>query len=179
LSGYNSCIAAESLEREPPYVSHVLSASGCANTRLLGAELEPIVAMVIVGETLLAVLFPVAIVFAARHKGLMHHYVMLTAFLVDALLLKMIMVARLMDGAWGEFPWTYFDTMLPHVLAATASDVLGVLTIYLGFRHRVRNAKGMFLPARGMMHRVSGAMFIISWYTSLILGMSVFSLTYY
>jgi len=129
---------------------------------------------VLIGETVLAALFVVALLMARKHRGREHHLILLGVFLVDELLLKPIMISRALDGTNGSFPWNG-TAVLPHLALAIAMTLLGIVTIFIGFKRSVRKGKKMFLPPKGKMHKLIGYAFVASWFASYVVGLWIFS----
>ena len=148
-----------------------------ALVNLFGAQVESRVALLMIGEIVIGVLLVLAFLLAARHKGRYHHYMILSAFLADELLMKPLMYQRLALGVFGSFP--YSGTVgLPHVLLAVSCSVLGALTVILGFWFRVKKEKQMFMPPKGRIHKVIGALYLISWFATMLYGVRIFVLFY-
>ena len=118
-----------------------------------------------------------AFVMPARHKGWYHHYMILSAFLADELVFKPLMYQRLTLGVFGSFP--YSGTIgLPHVLLAISATLLGAATVVLGFRFRIKKEKKMFMPPKGRVHRIFGALYLVSWFATMLYGVRIFVLFY-
>jgi hypothetical protein len=75
-------------------------------------------------------LFVTAVLMAALHKGRCHHYLVLSGFLLDELVMKPLMYQRLSLGVFGSFPYSG-TSAIPHLALAVITTVLGVLAIYL------------------------------------------------
>jgi hypothetical protein len=58
------------------------------------------------------------------------------------------------------------------------TTVSGIIAIYLGFRYRVKKDRKMFMPPKGRVHKIAGAVFYASWYLAFLLGLRVFLLFY-
>lgn len=144
---------------------------------LFGVQMPFQSAVLLVGESVVAALFVAAVLFAARHKGTYHHYLILSGFLVDELVMKPLMYQRLALGVLGSFPYTG-TVGLWHVSLSVAATVLGIATIYLGFRNRVKKGGKMFLPPKGRVHRYVGALYLASWAATLLLGLRIFATFY-
>lgn len=144
---------------------------------LFGAHVEPRIALLILGEITVGILLVASFIMAARHKGRYHHYMMLSAFLTDELVLKPLMYQRLTLGVFGSFP--YSGTLgLPHVLLAISATILGATTIFLGFKFRLKKGKKMFMPIKGRIHKIIGAVYLASWTATLLLGVRIFATFY-
>ncbi len=144
---------------------------------LFGALVEPRIAFLMIGEIVVGAVLVLAFVMAARHKGLYHHYMILSAFLTDELIFKSLMYQRLTLGVFGSFP--YPGTIgLPHVLLAVIATALGAATVVLGFRYRIKKGKKMFMPPKGRMHKIVGALYLLSWFAAMLYGVRVFVLFY-
>jgi len=144
---------------------------------LFGAHVEPRIAIIMIGEILVGVLLVLAFVMAARHKGLYHHYMILSAFLTDELIFKPLMYQRLTLGVFGSFP--YSGTIgLPHLMLAVTATALGAATVVLGFRYRIKKAKKMFMPPKGRIHKIVGALYLVSWFATMLYGVRIFALFY-
>ena len=144
-----------------------------ATVDLFGAQVEPRIAFLMIGEIAVGVLLVLAFVMAFRHIGRYHHYMMLSAFLTDELIFKPLMYQRLALGVFGSFP--YPGTIgLPHVLLAVSATVLGAATVILGFRFMIKKEKKMFMPPKGMIHKVFGALYLVSWFATMLYGIRIF-----
>jgi hypothetical protein len=144
---------------------------------LFGVQVESRVAFLIVGEIVVGAVLILALVMAARHKGWYHHYMILSAFLADELVMKPLMYQRLALGVFGSFP--YPGTIgLPHVLLAVSATVLGAVTVILGFRFRVKKKKKMFMPPKGRVHKIFGALYLASWFATMLYGIRIFASFY-
>lgn len=140
---------------------------------LFGAHVESRVAFLIIGEIVVGILLVLAFVMAARHKGRYHHYMILSAFLADELVFKPLMYQRLTLGVFGSFP--YSGTVgLPHIMLAISATVLGAATVVLGFRFRIKKGKKMFMPPKGRIHKIVGALYLVSWFATLLFGVLIF-----
>ncbi len=145
---------------------------------IFGISMPTEIAVSVVVEIILAGVFAIALVLAITHRGFYHHWIMLSAFLVDELLAKPIMVQRFMDGVLGDYPYSA-TSGLAHIGLSVVATVAGIVTIALGFKFRTRKERKMFLPPKGKrLHLVSGAVFFSSWYLAFILGMRIFSMFY-
>ena len=145
-----------------------------ALVELLGVRMPVEAAIVLVGEAVVGVVLVIAFYLAATHKGRYHHWMMLSAFLFDELVLKGIMVRKLLDGALGSYPYEGTGGT-PHVVLSAICTVAGIAVIYLGFRHRVRRAGNMFLPPKGRKpHKIVGLVYLASWAATLLVGMRIF-----
>jgi uncharacterized membrane protein YozB (DUF420 family) len=131
-----------------------------------------------VGSIVVACLLILAVVLGLRHKGVYHHHILLVAYLSDELILKVIMYSRLKLGVFGDFP--YGGTMAPmHIFLATVVTVLGLATIVLGFRYRVKKNRGMFMPPKGMKwHKPIGFLYVAFWFAAFLDGIYIFRSLY-
>jgi hypothetical protein len=134
-------------------------------------------AVLLVGESIIAVLFIVAVVLAALHKGTYHHYLVLSGFLLDELVFKPLMYQRLSLGVLGSFPYEA-TAGLPHIALSSVATVLGIVTIYLGFRYRTKKGWRMFMPPKGRIHRYIGASYLIAWAVTMVIGLRIFATFY-
>ena len=143
-----------------------------------GASVPEEAALLLVLELALGAVLVASFLMAVLHKGAWHHWMMLSAYVLDELVAKPLMVQRLMLGVVGDFP--YEGTVaLPHVALSVIASVFGLVTIVLGFRYRVKKERKMFMPAKGKkVHRLVGAVFLISWFASLVLGLRMFFIFY-
>ena len=124
------------------------------------------------GEILLAILLPVAIVLAARHRGTNHHWLMLGIFLADVVVFKTIMYVRAFSGAFGLFP---FDNLIfVHMIVSWIWVIAGIATIYFAFKYRTVRKGRMFMLPKGQIHRLTGFIAAGSWYLAFLIGISVF-----
>jgi len=144
---------------------------------LFGASVAPIVAFFLLGELAVLVTLIVAIILARLHKGSIHHYLVLIAFLSDSLLFKPLMLSRA-SSAWGSWPWDG-TRIAPHLLVSIVAAVLGVLAVVLGFRYRVKKGSKMFLPPKGKLHRTIGWLFLVLWLLTFTVGIVIFLETYF
>jgi uncharacterized membrane protein YozB (DUF420 family) len=144
---------------------------------LFGAHVEPRIAFLMMGEIVVGVLLALAFIMAARHKGRYHHYMILPAFLADELVIKPLMYQRLTLGVFGAFPYPG-TSGLPHILLAASATVLGTATMILGFKFRIKKEKKMFLPPKGKIHKIVGALYLVSWFATMLYGVRIFVLFY-
>jgi uncharacterized membrane protein YozB (DUF420 family) len=75
-------------------------------------------------------------------------------------------------------PWEG-TKIVPHLLISLLAAVLGVATVYLGFRYRVKKERKMFLPPKGKLHRIVGALFLVLWSATFAIGLVMFLETYF
>ena len=144
---------------------------------LLGVQMPVESAVLLIGEIVVAALFIVAVLFAARHKGTHHHYLILSGFLLDELVMKPLMYQRLSSGVLGSYP--YDGTAgLAHIVLSAVVTALGLVTIYLGFRHRVEKDRRMFMPPKGRIHKFAGASYLAAWAITMLLGIRIFATFY-
>jgi len=144
---------------------------------LFGVRLPEEAAVLLVGESVVASLFVAAVVLAARHRGTYHHYLILSGFLLDELVMKPLMYGRLALGVFGNYP--YSGTLgLPHIAVAILATVLGIVTVCMGFRYRVKKDRRMFLRPKGRIHRIVGASYLVAWAATLLLGLRIFATFY-
>lgn len=134
---------------------------------------------VLVGEALVGGLITAAVVMAQTHRGRYHHWMMLSAFLGDVLVVKPIMIYRISQGIFGPFPYSHTPAM-PHMILAALAAALGITNIYLGFKYRIISgkAKNFYLNEKGVRHRLIGAAFVAVWAATLIYGIYIFYTTY-
>jgi hypothetical protein len=144
---------------------------------LFGVSVPSQVAIVMIGEIVIAALFVTAVLMAAFHKGWYHHYLVLSGFLLDELVMKPLMYSRLSLGVFGSFPYKGTSAM-PHLVLAAAATVLGIAAIYLGFRYRTKKDHKMFMPPKGKIHRYIGALYLLAWLATLIGGLRIFGTFY-
>ena len=144
---------------------------------LFGATVAPIVAFFLFGELAILAALVVAFVLARMHKGSVHHYMMLTAFLADLLVFKPLMFSRA-SSVWGSYPWDG-TRIAPHLLISVVAAVLGASSVVLGFKYRIKKGPKMFLPPKGKLHRVAGALFLVLWSATLVIGLIIFLETYF
>lgn len=144
---------------------------------MLGVTMPVETAFMLLGEVAVGIVLLTAFVLALTHRGAYHHWMMLAAFLFDELVLKAMMVQKLMQGVLGDFPYTG-TSGLPHLLLSTLCTVAGLLAIYLGFRFRVKKDRRMFMPPKGRIHKVAGAVYIVSWLASFVIGLAIFRSSY-
>jgi uncharacterized membrane protein YozB (DUF420 family) len=140
---------------------------------IFGANVPLLVDVNLLGESILAVLLVVAFVLAAIHKGRVHHFLMLAVFALDLLVFKPIMFSLALNGSNGQFPWEG-SQILPHLIVSTIVAALGLVTIYLGYRNFVMKDGNMYMPRPGRVHRVVGALFIVLWLATYIVGVYIF-----
>ncbi len=141
-----------------------------------GVTVQPIVAFFLFGELAVLVVLLAAFVYARIHKGAVHHYMMLVAFLADLLILKPLMFSRA-SSTWGAFPWDG-TRIAPHFLVSLSVVVLGVITVILGFKFRVKKGSRMFLPPKGRMHKIIGWAFLGLWAATFVIGLVIFKENY-
>lgn len=144
---------------------------------LLGTVMPSQVAILMVGEIVIAGLFLSAVLMAALHRGWYHHYIVLSGFLLDELAMKPLMYSRLSLGVFGSFPYPG-PSAIPHLVLAVITTVLGVLAIYLAFKHRSKKDHKMFLPPKGKIHKYMGTAYMLAWLATLIVGLRIFASFY-
>jgi uncharacterized membrane protein YozB (DUF420 family) len=127
----------------------------------------------LVGEAVLLTAYVTAWVLARKHRGRHHHFVMLSSFALDMLVFKPLMLSRAI-GTYGSYPWPGTNIAI-HFWFDVLVAILGVLTIYLAFRFRVKKNKKMFMPPKGRIHRTAGYAFIVLWVSTFVLGIWLFS----
>jgi len=140
---------------------------------LFGAQVPTVVALMFIGETALLAIFLAAWVLGRLHKGRYHHYVMLAAFAADMLVFKPLMITRALQ-VYGHYPWPGTSISL-HLYLDVAVIVLGLVSIYYGFKFRIRKGVKMFLPPKGRMHKWVGYLFIALWIATFVLGIRIFA----
>ncbi len=143
---------------------------------LFGTEVEPVVALMFIGEIAIMAVFVGAWALARLHRGKHHHYVMWAAFLTDMLLFKPLMMARALE-AYGPYPWPGTGILLHFVLDAGVVAV-GVSSILTAYKFRVKKNGKMFLPRKGRVHRLLGYLFILLWTATFIGGIRIFAWAY-
>jgi uncharacterized membrane protein YozB (DUF420 family) len=149
-----------------------------ALVELFGVILPVEVAVVLIGEIVVGIVLAVAFFLAATHRGTYHHWMVLSAFLFDELLLKGLMVQRLTIGALGEFPYEGTPGV-PHIALSAIGTIAGICVIYLGFKNRVKRDGRMFLPPKGRKpHRIAGLVYLTAWTATFLLGLRMFSSFY-
>jgi uncharacterized membrane protein YozB (DUF420 family) len=141
---------------------------------LLGVSTTTTAAVVLIGETILAAILIIGIFLAARHKGTYHHWILLTVYLSDFLVLKPLMILKIYDGTYGSYPWPAPAGLFPHIIMAVITVVSGAAAIVLAFKYRVKKGNKMFMPPKGKIHRLVGAVFVVSWFVVYIVGIVVF-----
>ena len=148
------------------------------DVQVFGIVMSPGSFIAFVGEIAVACILAAAVIMAARHKGRYHHYMILTAFLTDELVLKPLMFQRLSLGVFGDFP--YSGTFAPlHISLAIVTTVLGLAAVIVGFKYRVKKEKKLFMPPKGMRwHKPVGILYVAIWYLAFIDGIYIFSRFY-
>jgi hypothetical protein len=63
-------------------------------------------------------------------------------------------------------------------LLAVSVTVLGAATVILGFKFRIKKQKKMFLPPKGRVHKIVGALYLVSWFATMLYGVRIFVLFY-
>jgi len=144
---------------------------------LFGATVAPVVGFLLFGEIVILAALVIAFLMARMHRGREHHYIMLAAFLADLLVFKPLMLSRA-SAVGGSYPWEG-TRIVPHLLISLLTAVLGVATVYLGFRYRVKKERKMFLPPKGKLHRIVGALFLVLWSATFAIGLVIFLETYF
>jgi uncharacterized membrane protein YozB (DUF420 family) len=144
---------------------------------LFGATVSPIVAFFLLGELSVLIVLVAAFIMARLHKGSTHHYLMLSAFLADILVFKPLMFSRA-STVYGSFPWDG-TRLAPHFLIAASVAIIGACTVVLGFKYRVKKGSKMFMPPKGKLHRIVGALFLILWSATFAIGLVIFLETYF
>ena len=140
---------------------------------ILGANIPPLVYVLMIGETVLACVFAATLLWARKHHGRRHHCVTLAAFLVDVLLFKPLMISRAADGSNAYFPWPGSNILI-HLTAAGAVTVLGIIVIVIGLRKVIRKEKKMLMPPKGKRHKTLGYVFLAAWYLTYAIGVVIF-----
>jgi uncharacterized membrane protein YozB (DUF420 family) len=149
------------------------SVRGILTVGLLGAQVPSVVALMFIGEAAMLAVFIVAWLLGRLHKGKYHHYVMLAAFATDMLVFKPLMTTRALE-VFGPFPWPGTSISL-HLYLDLAVTVLGFVSIYYGFKFRIKKGGKMFLPPKGRMHKWAGYLFIAFWIATFVLGIRIFA----
>ncbi len=146
---------------------------------ILGVRMTYLALSVLIGEAMVGIVISVAVIMAHMHKGRNHHWLMLTAFLGDLLVVKPLMIYRVSQGFFGSFPYPHTPGLF-HISLAILVAALGITNIWLGFRYRVKggNSKNFFLNAKGARHRMVGAFFVALWAATMIYGIWIFYTTY-
>jgi len=139
---------------------------------LFGAEVAPIIVFMFLGEMALIAAFATAWVLARRHKGKYHHFVMLSSFAIDLLVFKPLMITRALN-VYGHYPW-HGTNIAVHFWLDVVVAVLGVSTIIMAFRHRIKKNGKMFMPPKGKIHRLLGYAFLAFWAITFIVGVRLF-----
>lgn len=141
---------------------------------LFGVNTTTTAAVVLIGETVLAAFLIIGIFLAAKHKGTHHHWILLTVYLSDFLVLKPLMILKIYDGTYGSYPWPFPAGLLPHIVMAVISAASGAAAIALAFKYRVKKGNKMFMPPKGKVHKLVGAIFVASWFVVYFVGLSIF-----
>lgn len=146
---------------------------------LFGVRMPLFAAEILIGESIIGAVLVASVLMAWKHHGGRHHWMMLSAFLADELLIKPIMYSRIVTGLFGPFPYSH-TLGLPHFALATAAGVLGVVAIVLGFRYRIKSKtdRRMFMGAKGRIHRWFGASYVAVWFIAFVYGLMIFHLFY-
>ncbi|UCE91087.1 MAG: DUF420 domain-containing protein [Methanobacteriota archaeon] len=135
----------------------------------------PLVVMVmLIGETILAVTLVTSLLLAAKHRGIQHHYLMISVFIIDMVVFKLLMISKAVDGSNGSFPWDGTN-ILGHLLMSIGVAFLGGMSILLGLRNVIRRDSRMFLPPSGKLHRVFGSAFIVLWIAAYLTGLVLYA----
>lgn len=140
---------------------------------LFGPSIPAISEIMLIGETAVAAVLIISWVLARKHKGSLHHCLMLGAFLADLLIFKPLMIVRAADGSVGYFPWDG-SSILIHLAISALVAVIGIYAIIIGLKNVVRKEKKMFLPPKGKMHRVVGGIFMVAWFATYAIGLWLF-----
>jgi uncharacterized membrane protein YozB (DUF420 family) len=144
---------------------------------LFGATVAPIVAFFLFGELAVLAALAAAFVLARMHRGSTHHYLMLTAFLVDLLVFKPLMFSRA-SSVWGSYPWDG-TRIAPHLLISVCAAILGGSAVVLGFKYRIKKGSKMFMPPKGRRHKIIGYIFLAVWSATFAVGLVIFLETYF
>jgi len=146
---------------------------------ILGARTTLLALTVIVGEAIIGVSIAAAVLMAHFHKGRNHHWLIIGAFLGDLLVVKPLMIYRVSQGFFGDFPYPH-TSGLEHIALAVSTACLGGANIWLGYRYRVRSSKSknFYLGPKGRRHRLIGAAFVILWSATLVYGVWIFYTSY-
>jgi uncharacterized membrane protein YozB (DUF420 family) len=155
--------------------SHPISSSD--KMGIFAPNAPAVVEVILIGETLVAALLIIAVILGSKHRGYHHHYIMLSAFLLDELIFKPLMMIRATDGSNSYFPWDG-TAILPHLILSIVMTLLGIIVIFLGYRHYAKKEKKMFMPPKGKIHKLIGAAFVTSWVASYIVGLWIFATTW-
>jgi uncharacterized membrane protein YozB (DUF420 family) len=135
----------------------------------------PLVVMVmLIGETVLAGILVISLFLAAKHRGLPHHYLMISVFLIDMVVFKPLMISKAIDGSNGSFPWDGTN-ILGHLLISIGVAALGAISILVGFRSAIRKGSRMFLPPAGLIHRILGSAFLVAWTATYLTGLVLYA----
>ena len=141
---------------------------------LFGVSTTTSAAVVLIGETVLAAILLVGIFLAAKHRGANHHWILLTVYLSDFIVLKPLMILKIYDGTYGSYPWPAPAGLFPHIIMAVISAASGAAAIALAFKYRVNKGNKMFMPPKGKIHKLVGAVFIVAWFAVYFMGLVVF-----
>ena len=146
---------------------------------VFGVRMTFLALSVLIGEAVVGIVMAVAVIMAHTHRGRNHHWMILTAFLGDLLVVKPIMIYRVSQGAFGSFPYSH-TPVLPHMALAIFTAALGAINIWLGFKYRIKSgkSKNFYLSAKGTRHRIVGATFVALWESTMIVGIWIFYTTY-
>ncbi len=146
---------------------------------ILGARTTLLALAVVIGEAIIGLTIAIAVIMAHTHKGRNHHWLILGAFLGDLLVVKPLMIYRVSQGFFGDFPYPHTPG-LQHISLAVGTASLGAVNVWLGYRYRVRSnkSKNYYLGPKGRRHRWVGYAFVVLWSATLIYGLWVFYTSY-
>lgn len=145
---------------------------------LFGISTTTTASVVLLGETVLAAILLIGIFLAAKHRGMNHHWILLTVYLSDFIVLKPLMILKIYDGTYGSYPWPAPAGMLPHIIMAVISAASGAAAIALAFKYRVKKGNKMFMPPEGKIHKLVGLVFVVSWFAVYAIGLGIFHRLY-
>ena len=143
-----------------------------ASVDLFGVQMPLEAAVALVGEVVVGIVLLASVYMAAKHQGRVHHWMMLSAYLGDELVLKPIMYYRASLGVFGPFPF-YHTSGFTHLIIGIVAAALGLAAILLAFKFRARSGKKMYLKVKGRPHRWFGAAYVVAWYVSLFYGLLI------
>ena len=126
-------------------------------------------------DVILAIFLPIAIYFARRHKGNIHHWLILGIFLIHLVFAVSLMVYSffLLSSLMDVTP------LLPHMIFSIVVLILAVFNIALGFKWRAKDTPVMVLPSdKRIIHGRIGIILLLLWYLNVISGTFVYFMLY-